>query len=322
MRRLLCIITVALVLSFPPMAHPTYNLVLDGQGNLYFLDVFQNSLMRITPRGEVSELVDLRGIAPEERLHGLAVGPDGQLYISGYYVDKVWKSSLSGEISPFFPFPGMDSFENEVLQTGFDDAGALYVLEWPYSPPEGVARRYRVLRFSDDQPSSVRYEGNADSLDLHFGSMLVRGDGTLYLAGANRIWTVTSNRSAQLLAGASESGYVDAQREKGRLDNPAGMTLDRDGNIIVAEMSGRIRRIDTDGVVSTVAGGAERGYVDGKARKSRFERVFAVAVDKVGRIYAAEIGGEKGEYEYRIRVLSKGRVRTLARIPTDGVFRK
>ena len=321
--RLLCVITAALALSAPPMGHPSHNLVLDGQGNLYFLEIFQNSLMKITPRGEVSELVDLRKIAPEERLHGLALGPDGQLYISGYYVNKVWKSSLSGEISIFFPFPGMDSFANEVLQTGFDDAGALYVLEWPYWPPEGVARRYRVLRFSNtDEPASVRYEGNGDSLDLHFGSMLVRGDGTLYLAGANRIWTVTSNRSAQLVAGASEGGYIDAQREKARLKNPAGMTLDRDGNIIVAEMAGRIRRIDADGVVSTLAGGADGGYLDGEACKTRFERVFAVAVDEVGRVFTAELGGKKGEYEYRIRVLSNGRVSTLVRIPTDGVFRK
>ena len=100
------------------------------------------------------------------------------------------------------------------------------------------------------------------------------------------------------------------------------MTLDRDGNIIIAETAGRIRRIDADGVVSTVAGGAQRGYVDGEARKARFESVFAVAADETGRIYTAELGRASGEYEYRIRILSKGRVRTLARIPSDGVFRK
>ena len=321
--RLLWMITAALALSLPAMGHPSYNLVLDGQGNLYFLDIFQNSLMKITPRGKVSELVDLRGVAPEERLHGLALGPDGQLYISGYYVDKVWKSSLSGELSIFFPFPGMDPFGSEVLQSGFDDAGAFYVLEWPYWPPEGVARGYRILKMSDPhQPPSVRYEGDAAFLDLHRGSMLVRGDGTLHLAGANRIWTVGSKGGALLVAGASDSGYVDARREKARFDKPFGMTLDRDGNIVVAETAGRIRRIDSDGVVSTMAGGAERGYLDGEAREARFESVFAVAADEAGRIYTVEFGGELGKYEYRVRILFKGRVRTLARIPSERVFRK
>ena len=152
--------------------------------------------------------------------------------------------------------------------------------------------------------------------------MLVRGDGTLYLAAANRIWTVTSNREARLAAGGTERGYVDARREQARLDNPYGMTFDWDGNILVAEMAGRIRRVDADGAVSTVAGGAERGYVDGEACAARFEHVFAVAVDEAKRIYAVEIGAEKGESEYRIRVLSEGRVRTLAKIPTDRIFRK
>lgn len=322
-RLLFCMVTAALALSVPPLGHPSYNLVLDDRGNVYFLEIFRNSLMKITPRGEVSELVDLRELAPEDRLHGLALGPDGQLYISGYYMNKVWKSSLTGEVSPFFPFPGMNPFGNEVLQSGFDDAGAFYVLEWPYWPSEDGGRRYRILKFSaPDQPSSVLYEADDKVLELHRGSMLVRGDGTLYLAAANRIWTVTSNREPRLAAGGTERGYVDARREQARLDNPYGMTLDWDGNILVAETAGRIRRVDADGAVSTVAGGAERGYVDGEARAARFEHVFAVAVDEAKRIYTVEIGGKKGESEYRIRVLSEGRVRTLARIPTDRVFRK
>ncbi len=125
-----------------------------------------------------------------------------------------------------------------------------------------------------------------------------------------------------MVAGANERGYVDARREQARFDTPYGMTLDRDGAILVAETAGRIRRIDADGVVSTVAGGSERGYADGEAREARFEHVFAVAADEAGRIYAVELGGKKGKYEYRIRVLSDGRVRTVARIPSDGVFRE
>lgn len=48
----------------------------------------------------------------------------------------------------------------------------------------------------------------------------------------------------------------------------------------------------------------------------------SVTGSSAGEIYTVELGGGRGQYEYRIRVLANGRVRTLARIPSDGVFRK
>ncbi len=41
-----------------------------------------------------------------------------------------------------------------------------------------------------------------------------------------------------------------------------------------------------------------------------------------GRLHVAEYTSKEGEREYRIRVVFDGQVRTLARIPSDGVFRK
>jgi hypothetical protein len=95
--------------------------------------------------------------------------------------------------------------------------------------------------------------------------------------------------------------------------------MDDDGNLLVAELSGRLRKLDPHGVVTTLAGGEERGYVDGPLASARFDQAFAVGVGPERRIYVAEYDPKK---EYRIRVLSDGTVRTRARIPSDGNFRK
>ncbi len=100
------------------------------------------------------------------------------------------------------------------------------------------------------------------------------------------------------------------------------LVVDAEGNLLVAELSGRIRKIEADGVVSTVAGAAERGYEDGTLKEARFGQVFALGLGPEDRLYVAELGGPEESREYRVRVLSKGRVRTVARIPTKAVFRK
>ena len=102
-RSLLCPILVLAAMVPSVYSHLSFNLVVDAKGNAYFIDIFQNSLMKVAPDGVASELVDLRSLAPEERLHALAIDADGALYVGGYYLDTIWKVSESGAVSTFFP---------------------------------------------------------------------------------------------------------------------------------------------------------------------------------------------------------------------------
>ncbi len=93
-----------------------------------------------------------------------------------------------------------------------------------------------------------------------------------------------------------------------------GLALDGDGNIVVAELSGRIRRVGTDGNVTTLAGAKERGSKDGTGIEARFEVPFAVAVGSDVSVYVAEFV-QKGQTRlHRIRVIRKGKVTTLATV--------
>jgi len=321
-RSLLCPILVLAAMAPSVYGHLSFNLVVDAKGNAYFIDIFQNSLMKVAPDGEASELVDLRSLAPEERLHALAIDADGALYVGGYYLDTIWKVSESGAVSTFFPVPDQTPPVNEILHLAFDASGALYVLEWAYTPMEGQARRFRVLKFSDPGEAPVvllmSHADDDDFVDFHVGSMAVSADGTVYLSGDHRILKLQEGRKLEF-AGDGERGFADGKGTEARFAYPYGMALDADGNLIVAELSGRIRKITPEGVVSILAGTEERGYLDGTLTEARFEYAFAVAVGPHGRLYIADYATKK---EYRIRIVDEGRVKTVARIPTDGAFRK
>jgi sugar lactone lactonase YvrE len=94
----------------------------------------------------------------------------------------------------------------------------------------------------------------------------------------------------------------------GTFDTPSGLAVDRKGNLFVAETGAHaIRRISPDGTVTTVAGGGAPGYRDGAASEALFNGPIGVAADDKGNVYVAD------SYNDRIRVITAdGQVRTVA----------
>jgi len=99
---------------------------------------------------------------------------------------------------------------------------------------------------------------------------------------------------------------------------PVALTLDRAGDVLVADFAGqRIRRIH-NGIVSTVAGGGDLekdglavkgGYRDGPVASARFRHPAGVAVDAAGAMYVADAGN------HCIRKIASGSVSTFAGSP-------
>src|SRR5678815_4090111 len=74
-----------------------------------------------------------------------------------------------------------------------------------------------------------------------------------------------------------------------RFSHPAGVAVDSEGNVYVADAGSTIRKITTAGVVMTIAGSAFRfGSLDGIGANARFSDPFGVAVNSAGDIYVAD----------------------------------
>ncbi len=138
----------------------------------------------------------------------------------------------------------------------------------------------------------------------------VATDRTIFVSDAgdsNRIRRLAPDGAVTTLAGGAE-GFYDGPSAHASFSSPSGIALDTDGNLFVADTgNNRIRRIAPDGLVSTVAGDGEPGYVDGPAAQARFDAPVGVAVDPRGNLYVADT------YNDRIRVIARnGQVSTVA----------
>ncbi|QKJ30409.1 gliding motility-associated C-terminal domain-containing protein [Mucilaginibacter mali] len=92
-------------------------------------------------------------------------------------------------------------------------------------------------------------------------------------------------------AGTGAYGAANGTGTTASFNGPAGMTLDADGNIILAEAaSGIIRKITPDAVVTTVAGAQGNGSGDGPVASAKFLFTDAVVTDAANNIYVADRG--------------------------------
>ena len=88
------------------------------------------------------------------------------------------------------------------------------------------------------------------------------------------------------------------------------MAVDADGNLFIAdEGNHRIRRVDSSGIITTIAGTGERGFSGdgGPAVEAQLDHPRGVAVDTAGNLYIAD----KSNHRIR-RVDPSGTITTIA----------
>jgi DNA-binding beta-propeller fold protein YncE len=93
-----------------------------------------------------------------------------------------------------------------------------------------------------------------------------------------------------LLAGhKSETGYKDGNGPEARFNNPGGIALDLDHNVLLADTDNHaLRKVSRTGAVTTVAGSGEGGYADGVGTAAQFHRPWGIVVDAHGTIFIAD----------------------------------
>jgi sugar lactone lactonase YvrE len=148
--------------------------------------------------------------------------------------------------------------------------------------------------------------------------------GNIYVSGANQtVRKIDTNGNITTIAGTSgTAGYSGdgGPATKALLNNPYGLALDINGNLLIADTSNDIiRRVDlTTGIITTIAGTPKTQGYGGDGYPATDARVklyapFTVTTDLAGNLYIADYDN------FRIRKIdTKGTITTFAGKGTNG----
>lgn len=102
-----------------------------------------------------------------------------------------------------------------------------------------------------------------------------------------RLW---DGLNVTTFAGNGSPGFVDGYRTSAQFNGPSKTVRDSAGNIYVTDVQNHaIRKIDTGGNVTTLAGNGHPGYADGQGNAAQFSRPTAVVYSSVSNcLYVAD----------------------------------
>ncbi len=148
--------------------------------------------------------------------------------------------------------------------------------------------------------------------------MLVDGAGTVLVSTMNRIRRIDPDGTIETIVGTGQPGFSgdDEQAVLAELNANAGMALDAEGNLFIADRgNNRVRRISRGGVITTVVGGdVDAPLIEGAtATGGRVEGPIDVAVAPDGTVYVAEFDGHR-----ILRLNADGTVSVVAGTGTPG----
>jgi uncharacterized protein (TIGR03437 family) len=162
--------------------------------------------------------------------------------------------------------------------------------------------------FPDQQPASSAY------LDKPVG-LAFDAKGNLYIADStdDRVRYISSDGNIHTYAGANQwdtYGGDGGPATAASLNHPYGLAVDAAGNLYIADSANnRIRKVATDGTITTVAGNGTAGFSGdgGLAVNAQLNRPWDVAVDSSGDIFIADYNNQ------RIRLVNAtGTITTIA----------
>ena len=273
---------------------------------LYVADQGANAILKITA-GVVSAFAGgggsgfADGVSSQAQFNApgnVCLDAAGNVYVADTGNHRIRKVAASGTVSTLAG-TGMSGFADGAGNTAqfsapegiaIDSAGNVFV---------GDTGNHRIRKISPaGAVSTVAGTGVADFLDgaiavARFASprgVAVDATGKIYVADTvNQRIRVISSGTVSTLAGSGASGWKDAVGATAQFNTPKGLTIDAAGVLYVSDTGNRrIRRIDSSGAVTTLAGSGLAGSADGVAASAAFASPLGLAVDGAGAIYVAD----------------------------------
>ncbi|OLE89671.1 MAG: hypothetical protein AUG08_03175 [Acidobacteria bacterium 13_1_20CM_2_55_15] len=317
-----------------------WSLAVDVSGNLYITDPRNHRVRKVNAAGIISTVAgdggDIFGgdggpaTATSVLPVDIFVDPGGNLYLAdaSYRVRKVNGDGIITTIacngtSGFTGDGGPATAASCVpYRVARDSAGNLYVADGSSRRIRKVSAAGIITTVAGRGTGQSSGDGGPATLAELIQPLGVAVDpaGNVYIAdeGSNRIRKVNTAGIISTIAGNGKQGFDGdgGPATSASLYEPSGVAVDPAGNVYIADAGNlRIRKVDTAGIITTIAGNGKEGFSGdgGPATSAELSFPVGVAVDPAGNVYIADEGSN------RIRkVNTAGIISTIAGNDTQG----
>ncbi|MBE9484413.1 MAG: hypothetical protein IMY74_06180, partial [Bacteroidetes bacterium] len=199
----------------------------------------------------------------------------------GRHVDWTVKAHVSVGFAYDLVYLVPGDFENAFGQAGGDLTGIR-------TREELISWKNHILIISSTASLGTIADGWTIS-DHHY---MNPGDTTIVYQGNGGLINGNTVYTIETIAGTGIGGYSGdyGKATEAQLLAPRGLSVDPDGNIYIADYgNARIRMVDKDGIIKTIAGNGIRGYSgDGGVATEAQINVCNLTVDDSGNLYLVE----------------------------------
>lgn len=223
-------------------------IAIDRKGNLIVADTSNNRIRRIAADGKVTTLAGSGpaghrdGPAAEAQFDGpigIAIDKQDSVFVADAYNDRIRKISADGMVTTV---AGVNA-------PGFNDGNSTTAA---FNTPSGITvDSHDNLFVADTGNSAVRKitpQGEVSTIILtsrgeaqnnaphlrHPVGIVVTHDGFLFVSDASRVIRIAPDGEADTYAGGA-SGFADGIGAQSRFSRLAGLAIDREGNLFVAD---------------------------------------------------------------------------------------
>jgi len=260
-------------------------------------------------------------------LEGIVIDASGVLYIADYNNNRVRKVVAQADAGSVTTFAGTgiaNGTDGDALTTATLSApkalavasdGSIYVYE------DGIVNIRKISGgntstfvgsgiggFKDGNGTVAQFSG--------VGGMCMDAAGNIYVADTynNRIRKITAAGEVSTFAGSGTAANTNGKGTAASFNQPYGIVIDKSGNLYVSEVNNHdIRKITTDGTVSTYAGNGKAGLANGTGTAAQLNFPKGLAIDGDGTLYVADAGNNSIR-----RITTGGVTTTLAGIGVAG----
>ena len=245
--------------------------------------LFIASCRDVTEHRPLSHVETIAGSGREfDEPFGIAAR-NGDIYVSDGENGKIFKLSTNGSITELAD--GLDTPSG----LAFDEVGNLIVADTGSNTLKIVNKNAEVRTLAGIEEQRGTSDGEA-------GTALFNGPVGVAVGAGARIFVsdtyndrirVIENGVVSTLAGSSR-GFRDGAGNEAQFDTPLGLAVWQDKLLVADAGNRRIRVVEPDGSVWTLAGTGDEASRDGLPDEAAFVRPTAIAVDNDGSIYVAD----------------------------------